>query len=323
MLKSHFVMDYGTMSGKGNMAFGFDLVDLRLVVNIVSTLSLTRGAERSFLSAPAASARIKKMEEALHAQLFYRTTQGLVPTASGHTVLRYATAILHQVDELERALNGQIEGLKGNVRLYANTLSITELLPPALQVFLRKFPGVNIDLQEMGSIAITRALRKGAADVGIVAVDAPERGLEYLPYRDEPLVVIAAPSHPLAESRSLRFAQIQGYDCVGLKESVALQAFISHASAREGFEMKLRIQANDFESLCGLVQSGIGIAVVPESVARRQAQRLRVVTLPLQDTWSVRHLMIAVHDMQSLTPPARALIEVLQASARPAGGAGG
>jgi DNA-binding transcriptional LysR family regulator len=302
------------------MAFGFDLIDLRLVVNIVETLSLTRGAERSFLSAPAASARIKKMEEALRAQLFYRTTQGLVPTASGHTVLRYATTILCQADEMESALHGQAESMKGSVRLFANTLSITELLPPALQVFLLTFPDVNIDMQEMGSSAIARALRQGIADVGILAVDAPESGLEYLPYRDEPLVVIAAPSHSLAGATSLRFTQIRGFNYVGLKESVALQAFIARAAAREGFEMKLRIQANDFESLCNLVQSGIGIAVVPESVARRQAQRLRIVPLPLQDDWSIRRLMIAVHDMQSLTAPARALIDVLQASTKPAGG---
>jgi DNA-binding transcriptional LysR family regulator len=303
------------------MAFGFDLIDLRLVVNTVDTLSLTRGAERSFLSAPAASARIKKMEEALRAQLFHRTTQGLVPTASGHIVLRYATAILCQVDELESALRGQADSMNGSVRLFANTLSITELLPPALQVFLLKFPGVNIDMQEMGSSAIARALRQGIADVGILAVEEPEAGLEYLPYRDEPLVVITVPSHPLAGAASLRFAQIRDFDCVGLKESVALQAFIARAAAREGFDMKLRIQANDFESLCSLVQSGIGIAVVPESVARRQARRLRIAALPLQDDWSVRRLMIAVHDMRSLTPPARALIDVLRASTGPAGDA--
>jgi DNA-binding transcriptional LysR family regulator len=297
------------------MGFDFDTVDLRLLVNIVETQSLTRGAEKSCMSAPAASARIKKMEDGLSAQLFYRTTQGLVPTSAGHTARRYASAILRQVDELSDELSAQTEGIKGSVRLLANTLSINELVPPVLEAFLLKFPRVNIDLQEMSSEAIARTLKQGLADVGILAMEASEPGLEAIPYREERMVVIASRSHSLAGAKSLRFSQIRDMDCVGLKEGAAMQGFVARAAAREGFSMKLRIQANDFESLCNLVQSGVGIAIVPESVAQRYARHLNLVVLPLQDAWSVRHLVIAARDMQALTPSARALINVLAESA--------
>lgn len=93
-----------------------------------------------------------------------------------------------------------------------------------------------------------------------------------------------------------------------------MQAFVTRAAAREGFSMKRRIQANDFESLCNLVQSGVGVAIVPESVARRHARHLSLAVLPLRDEWAVRKLVIAARDMQALTPPARALVDVLTES---------
>lgn len=295
------------------MRFDFDLVDLRLLVNVVDTSSLTRGAARSHMSAPAASARIKKMEEGLHAQLFYRTTQGLVPTSSGHTVLRHARLILGQAGKLAAELNESAASMKGSIRLYANTLSISEFVPPALQSFLLSFPQVNIDLQERPSAEIARALRQGAADVGILAADAPSEGLECLPYRSERLVLVTAASHSLAQRQAIDFSEIEQADYVGLKESVALQAFIAHAAAQAGFSMKIRIQASNFEALCSLVESGVGVGIVPESVARRHAQRLNIAIVALRDRWAVRELQIAVRDRHALSAPVQALIDAFMA----------
>ncbi|MBN9430253.1 MAG: LysR family transcriptional regulator [Burkholderiales bacterium] len=295
------------------MRFDFDLVDLHLLINVVDSSSLTRGAARSHMSAPAASARIKKMEEGLHTQLFYRTTQGLVPTSSGHTVLRHARLILGQVGRLTDELNEGAASMKGSIRLYANTLSISEFVPPTLQSFLLSYPEVNIDLQERPSAEIARALRQGTADVGILAADAPSEGLECLPYRSERLVLVTAASHSLAQRQAIDFSEIEQADYVGLNESVALQAFISRAAAQAGFAMKIRIQASNFEALCSLVESGVGVGIVPESVARRHAQRLNIAIVALRDRWAVRDLEIAVRDRYALSAPVQALIDAFMA----------
>lgn len=79
--------------------------------------------------------------------------------------------------------------------------------------------------------------------------------------------------------------------------------------------MKLRIQAKNFKALCSLVESGVGVGVIPESVARRHALQLQIEVVPLRDAWAVRVLKIAVRDPQTVTSPVRALIEVLAADA--------
>jgi DNA-binding transcriptional LysR family regulator len=297
------------------MSFDFDLVDLRLFVNVVDTLSLTRGAERSHLSAPAASARMRKMEQALGTQLFYRVAQGLAPTSAGHTVLRHALVILGQVGQLTGELRENAGSMTGNIRLYANTLAISEFIPPALQKFLLNFPGMNIDLHERASAEIARALKQGAADIGIVSADIPSEGLECMPYRTERLVLVTPREHPLACGKLTDFGQTLDADYIGLKEDTALQSFIMRAASREGVAMKLRIQVNNFEALCSLVDSGVGVAIIPDSVARRHAQRFDIAIVALRDDWAIRDLKIAVRDMQSLAAPARALIEVLVAPA--------
>ena len=289
----------------------FDLIDLRLFVNVVDTLSLTRGAERSHMSTPAASARVRKLEEAFGAQLFHRSAQGLAPTPDGDVVLRHALVILKQADLLASELRKNVGQLKGTIRLYANTLSISEFIPAALQKFLLDSPGINIDLHERPSTEIAKALKQGAADVGILSADVPDDGLQYLPYRTERLVVVAPAGHPLAALRQIEFGQSLECDFIGLKEAMALQAFITRAASREGRTMKIRIQVNNFQALCGLVGSGVGVAIIPESVARHHAQQFAIGVVGLRDRWAQRELHIAVRDLDQLPQPARALITAL------------
>jgi DNA-binding transcriptional LysR family regulator len=287
------------------VSFDFDLIDVRLIVNVVDTSSLTRGAGRSHLSAPAASARLKKVQESLGTQLFYRTTQGLVPTSAARTILR-------QFDLLGSELRENTGRLSGCIRLHANTLSISGFLPAALEKFLLGFPGMNIDLHERPSAGIARALKQGQADVGILTSDVPDDGLHYLPYRTEHLVLVAPLDHALArDGEPVDFARTLACDYVGLNEHASLQTFVMRAASGEGIPMKLRIQAHNFEALCSLVESGVGVGVVPRSVALRHARHLRIAIVALRDGWAVRELQIAVRDMDALSASAVALIDVL------------
>ena len=85
------------------MATRFDLTDMQLMVNVAGAQSLTRGAERTFLSLPAASNRVKSLEEAMGTELLYRGSQGVTLTPSGEVFVKHARTVLLQL-ELDRAL---------------------------------------------------------------------------------------------------------------------------------------------------------------------------------------------------------------------------
>jgi DNA-binding transcriptional LysR family regulator len=126
----------------------FDLVDLRLIVRVADANSLTKGAEASHISLPAASTRIKNLEDSIGAKLLYRASQGVTLTAPGQALVRHARLMLGQIEHLRGDLQEYAKGIKGHVRVFANTTALEEFLPPVLKAYLLAHPDVNIDLRE-------------------------------------------------------------------------------------------------------------------------------------------------------------------------------
>ncbi|EMR4172363.1 LysR family transcriptional regulator, partial [Pseudomonas aeruginosa] len=139
-----------------------DLTDLRLFVNVGETLNLTRAAERTFLSLPAASARVKHMEEAFKARLLVRMATGVALTPAGEVLLKHANAVFRQLECLNADLQPYASGLKGRLRLLANTTATNSFLADALSTFLAENPDVDVELEEKISGDIVIAIRAGA-----------------------------------------------------------------------------------------------------------------------------------------------------------------
>ena len=204
------------------MAAHFDLPDIKLFVNIAEANSLTRGAERSHMSLPAASIRIKNLEEGLGAKLLYRTSQGVTLTPPGQAFMHHARLVLQQLADLRGDLAEYVKGAKGHVRIFANTTAMAEFLPAVLPKFLASHPDVNIDLKERLSNDIVRAVSEGKVDIGIVAGNVRTEGLEILPYVEDRLVLVTSNSHALAERDEIEFVEALGHDFVGMVEASAI-----------------------------------------------------------------------------------------------------
>jgi DNA-binding transcriptional LysR family regulator len=294
----------------------FDLIDLRLFVNVATTRSLTRGAERTHLSLPAASARMKNLEEGIGAKLLYRHAQGVTLTPPGDTFLHHARQVVQQTDLLRGDMLEYARGVKGHVRIFANTTSITEFLPDALRRYLAVHPDINVDLQEHLSPDIVRAVLNGSTDIGIVAGSVSTMGLEVFPYLSDRLVLAAAPGHPLASFGAVDFEQTLDYDFVDLPAASAIHTFLERAADDLRKRVRVRVQVASFEAVCRMIEADIGIGVIPESAARRHAQAMQLAIVPLRDEWSVRELKICVRSLDQLAPFSRELVEMLAADAR-------
>ena len=139
----------------------FDLVDLRLFVWAADEGSLTRAAARQHLSLAAASTRIKSLETQSGQALLYREARGVRLTPPGEAFLHHARGVLRQVDQLRSDLQEYSGGLRGHVRVFANTTAVTDFLPEILPDFLSRNPGVNVDLQEKPNAEIARGVLDG------------------------------------------------------------------------------------------------------------------------------------------------------------------
>jgi DNA-binding transcriptional LysR family regulator len=300
------------------MSIPFDLVDLRLMVRIAEADSLTKGAEAAHMSAPAASTRIKNLEESLGVQLLHRSSQGVTLTPPGQALVHHARLVLGQLEHLRADLREYARGIRGHLRVHANTTALGEFLPPVLRRYLLDHPDVNVDLQERLSHDIVRAVSEGQTDIGIVAGLVRTENLQVLPYRRDRLVLVVPGDHTLAGSASIAFADTLDYDHVGLAESSAIRAFLQQICEGLQRPMQQRIQVSNFEAACRMVEAAVGVAILPGSAAHRHAQTMGIAIVPLADPWAERAMQIVVRSLDALPAYARELVELLVEDARQA-----
>ncbi|MBV9654689.1 MAG: LysR family transcriptional regulator [Acetobacteraceae bacterium] len=293
----------------------FDLTDLRLFLHVAEAGSITAGAARSGLALASASARVQGMEAQAGIALLERGRRGVEPTPAGRALLHHARLVTGQVERMRGELGEYARGLKGHVRLLANTAAVTVHLPERLAAFLGANPNVDVDLNERPSPEVARAVASGEAEVGIAAGHADLSGLEVMPFRTDRLVLVAPRGHVLADRRRIRFAEALGSAFVGLAGDVALGGHLAGHAARAGGRMRTRVRVRGLDAACRMVALGAGIAVVPEGAARHWDGRGALAIIQLEDAWAERHLVVAVRGLDALPSHARRLAEHLAAAA--------
>ena len=257
----------------------FDFADLRLFICIAEENSLTRGAERVHMSLPAASTRIKNLEELLGAKLLYRASNGVTLTPPGTgaaaTCARRAAADGASVRRLAGIF---AQGVKGHVRLFANTTAITEFLPGVLSRFpchasqceCRSARAAEPDASFARS---PTALRTSASSR---AMSAP-KGSRCCPIgRTGSSSFVRAGTRSASSTRS-SFEETLEFDHVCLPEASAIHSFLVEAADRVNRRLKLRIQVGNFEAMCRLVQANVGIGILPNP--RRVDRRRRATSI--------------------------------------------
>ena len=297
----------------------FDLTDLRLFVLTAEERNITRAAAGRHLSLAAASARIKSLELQAGLPLLYREARGVRLTPAGEAFLHHARGVLHQTEQLRADMQEYGGGLRGHLRMFANTTAVTDFLPEILPGFLANHPKINIDLQEKPNAEIARGVLDARADIGIVSGQVDTLGLQAIHFSTDRLVLATAKNHRFARRKKIAFAETLDEDAVGMQQGSTLQTFLGQVVDSLGKPLKLRIQLSSFDAMCRMIGAGVGVGIVPESAARRNQASMGIALIELLDAWSVRERYILVRDQAALPSYAQALIETLCGHYRPRG----
>ncbi|MFL5331974.1 MAG: LysR family transcriptional regulator [Geminicoccaceae bacterium] len=289
----------------------FDLTDLRLFLHVVEAESITHGAERAGMALGSASERIRGMEMTGGVPLLERRPRGVRPTPAGQAVAHHARVVLGQLEQMRGELGQYAKGLRGHVRVLANTAASAEFLPDSLASFLADYPEIDVDLEERPSREIVAAIAGGLADFGIVADTVDLGALETLPFRTDQLVLVVPAGHALAGRSEIAFREVLDEPFVGLGHSSALQAHLAGHAARAGHALKFRVRVGGFEAVCRMVESGVGVAVVPEAAAQRSGETGAIRSVPLSDAWALRRLTLCARSVSALPAHAQQLVHHL------------
>jgi DNA-binding transcriptional LysR family regulator len=293
-----------------------DLVSLRLFASIADERSLTGAAAREHMALAAVSKRVRDLEAQLDTTLLYRRPRGVELTPAGDALLHHARTVLADMDSLQAELSEYSRGIRGHVRIHANTSAIIEFLPEDLSLFAREHPEIKIDLQERVSSEVIHAVREGLTDIGIFANMPAAEGIQVFHYREDRLVLVVPAGHALAARERISLTDALAYDFIGLQHDTSLHTLIAQAARASGMPLRMRIQVRSFEGICRMIARDMGVGILPiNAVAHLSGLTLAVVEL--DDAWARRGLQLGVRDYDTLSLIAREMVDHLIAGTTP------
>lgn len=260
-----------------------ELNDLKLFCDLVETGSFSRSAERNFVSQSAVSQRLRAIELEFK-QSFLDRGKGkgrVTPTEAGRVLYEGAKPLLSAYAELDANLRGLSDEIGGTVRV-ATVYSVgLHALPKRLKPFLADHPRVNVHLEYSQTPKIYQDVLSGAVDVGIVACPTAKTGVEILPFDTEPMVLICAPTHPLARTTSVRLDNLDEQPFIAFADDIPTRKLVDERLRAAGVKVRVVAEYDNIETIKNLVEIGSGIALVPEPTVVSEAREGTLTIVPL------------------------------------------
>lgn len=251
-----------------------DLRRIRHFHVLAETLNFSRAAERLHIAQPALSVSIQKLESELGTRLFERMPTGVALTASGQAVLIEARRLLYHGEQMLRLAQDTAQGTGGPLRIGFVGSTIYSVLPALVPAFRAAYPGVELVLREMTSHRIVDALAEEGLDVGIVRTPLLQSSTaELLTLQRDPFVLALPRAHPLAARETLTVKDLarESFVMYNAAEAAGLHGAAMALCQWAGFVPQIAQEATQVPTVLALVESGLGIALVP-AVMRGQRE---------------------------------------------------
>src|SRR6266700_1868427 len=248
-----------------------DLRQFRQFVALAEELSFRRAAARLNMAQPPLTAALRKLEAELGAVLIQRTNRVEGLTAAGEVFLVEARRALAQAERAIQSAKRASQGLKGSLRIAFVASAAHDVLPQTLRAFRQRHSDVELVLEEATTAQQIAALRQDRADIGFVVPPLRDaEDLAVVTIRSDHLLAAIPEGHPLAAQPSLSLADMasESWILFPARHGPGLHQRIVVACAQAGFAPVVAQEAVQMETIVGLVAGGLGVSLVPPSLAR-------------------------------------------------------
>jgi DNA-binding transcriptional LysR family regulator len=296
-----------------------DIDSLALFVRAAEMQNLTRAAQASFITVPAASRRLGLLEHQFKAQLFERHSRGMQLTPAGEHLLKHAREVIASVNRMRAEMGNYAQGRHTVMRVLGNTSAMAQFLPSDIARFQANNESIRVLLEESWSDEVVRRVRTGEADVGVVVEGCDVEGLWTQPYRTDQLAVVMRVDDSIAKQKKLAFSDLADRDLVGLESGSTLTRLIAEQAQALERPMALRVQVRSFEAVCRAVQARLGVGILPLAAARGLAETLKLRAIALSDEWASRRMLVCLRAEPGENDPLAKLAQhLVDAAKRPA-----
>lgn len=237
---------------------------------LAEELHFGRAAARLGIAQPPLSQQLRRLEEKVGHPLFTRAAGGVALTPPGQELLPAARRALAGLTDALAAARAVGDGRAGGIRIgFAASLALT-VLPALLRQFREQFPDVRLHIQEMTTAPQVTALHNRDIDVGLMREPSADTALDFKVILTEPFVAVLPAGHPLASLRRVPLAQLAGaqFTLPPRHAGPGLYDQIIGLCAEAGFTPGIAQHAVEWQTVCGLVEAGLGVSIAPASTRR-------------------------------------------------------
>ncbi len=289
------------------------LVTFRMVA---TTLSFTRTAALMNYAQSSVTAQIQALEDDLGLPLFNRLGRQVTLTDAGSILFRYAEKILDLTEEARAAVTGG-ESPSGSLVIGAPETICTYRLPPILRRFQQAYPDIRLTLRPFPYSELHRSIREGVVDIAFM-LEQPFQSSFLMSeiLCAEPLVVIAAPDHPLAGKPCVETLDLESEPILMTGRGCGYRRLFEQELAAAGLHPDTSLEFDSVEAIKQCVMSGLGVAMLPAVAVAREIAAAQLVALRWGDPDLQVSTQVAWHKDRWVSPALQAFIETSRAVMR-------
>ena len=263
------------------------MADRRLQVfhTVARLLSFTKAAETLHMTQPAVTFQVRQLEDYFNTRLFDRTHNRISLTQAGERVFEYSERILDLYGEMDnsvRELTGEISGV---LMLGASTTIAEYMLPEMLGQFKKKYPNLVVRLKVGNTDGVVQMIENNVIDLGIVEAPVLNKKLQVELCRNDELVLVVPPKHPLSGKASVSLREIVEYPYIWREEGSGTREVIRDQLEHAGInpdDLDVVMELGSLEAVKGAVEAGIGMTILSQSSIQKELRLGTVIAIPLE-----------------------------------------
>lgn len=290
-----------------------ELRQLKYFHAVVQLGSVGAAAKANFVTQPAVTLQIQKLEEEVGEKLLERCGRRVAPTQAGRLLAEHAEAILRRVDIAENALAG-LRGLEsGFLRMGNIDAASVYVLPGVYRSFHRKYPGVKIEIIVGDTARLLEALRRGEVELATTTLPIDAGGFAILPiYRDE-MVLVAHPKHVLARRKRVTLGDVVEAGLITYPPTAVTRRLIDRVFAEHDVSLDATMEIASPDAIKRLTQAGLGASILPRPLVAAEVRRGALRVVQPRSIRFHRTIGMVYRYEDSLSPPARVFLDMVRA----------
>lgn len=287
-------------------------LNLKVFCDLVETGSFSVAANRNDITQSAVSQQIKTLEQRFGVVFFERGKKNFSITPEGTVFHAAALRMLEIYRNIEADLHAVRNEVGGPLRVATvYSLGLHEL-PPLLKNYRASFPQVDLTVSYRRNHTVYDEVLNDQADLGVVAYPRPRRGLVVEIFAQDRMVVISAPSHPLARKEALRIKDLQGQSFISFEPDLPTRKAVDQLLREHEVEVEQAMELDNIETVKRAVEVESGVALVPSNSVAEEVASGQLRALPLEDADMWRPMGTVLRRGRTITPALREFVGALR-----------